>query len=125
MIAAGGRVYRLPRQGEVHTISDPTSTPAQIALSPSNGPLAPAKSILILPNGTPELEVFHSFWGFIGVSPMTKPGPFLIRICSICGTRINIESHKVDADGHAVHLECYAEKVQQATFKIPCDPLRV
>jgi hypothetical protein len=60
---------------------------------------------------------------------MTKPGPFLIRICSICGTRINIESHKVDADGHAVHLECYAENVrkeqEQSTFKIPCDPLLV
>ncbi len=57
---------------------------------------------------------------------MTKPGPFLVRICSTCGTRINIESHKFDTDGHAVHLECYAEKVQeeQATFKIPCDPLR-
>jgi len=47
-------------------ISDSTSTRAQL-ISPSNGPFAPAKSILILPSGTLELEGFHSLPGFIGV----------------------------------------------------------
>jgi hypothetical protein len=37
---------------------------------------------------------------------MTSPAPFYVRICSICGKRINVESRKTDQEGHAVHEEC-------------------
>jgi hypothetical protein len=38
---------------------------------------------------------------------MTSPAaPFYVRICSICGKRVNVESHKTDQEGHAVHEEC-------------------
>ena len=37
---------------------------------------------------------------------MTSPAPFYVRICSICGKRVNAESRKTDEDGHAVHEEC-------------------
>jgi hypothetical protein len=37
---------------------------------------------------------------------MTSPAPFYVRICSICGKRINVESSKTDQEGRAVHEEC-------------------
>jgi hypothetical protein len=37
---------------------------------------------------------------------MTSPASFYVRICSVCGKRVNVESHKTDEDGHAVHEEC-------------------
>jgi hypothetical protein len=37
---------------------------------------------------------------------MTSPIPFFVLICSICGKRVNVESGKIDEDGHAVHEEC-------------------
>jgi hypothetical protein len=37
---------------------------------------------------------------------MTSPAPFYVRICSICGKRVNIESRKTDEEGHSVHEEC-------------------
>jgi hypothetical protein len=37
---------------------------------------------------------------------MTSPAPFYVRICSICGKRVNVESPKTDKDGNAVHEEC-------------------
>jgi hypothetical protein len=36
---------------------------------------------------------------------MTKPGPFYVLICSICGKRVNAET-KTDEGGHPVHEEC-------------------
>jgi hypothetical protein len=41
---------------------------------------------------------------------MTSPAPFYVRICSICGKRVNAESRKTDADGHAVHEECFLSR---------------
>ena len=37
---------------------------------------------------------------------MTSPASFYVRICSICGKRVNIESRKTDEEGHAIHEEC-------------------
>jgi ribosome-binding protein aMBF1 (putative translation factor) len=37
---------------------------------------------------------------------MAVPTPFYVRICSICGKRVNGESHQTDADGHSIHDEC-------------------
>jgi uncharacterized Zn finger protein (UPF0148 family) len=37
---------------------------------------------------------------------MTSSAPFYVRICSVCGKRINVESRKTDEEGHAVHEEC-------------------
>jgi hypothetical protein len=37
---------------------------------------------------------------------MTSSAPFYVRICSICGKRVNADSHKTDEEGHAVHEEC-------------------
>jgi hypothetical protein len=37
---------------------------------------------------------------------MASPAPFYVRICSICGKRVNVESRKTDEDGHAVYEEC-------------------
>ena len=41
---------------------------------------------------------------------MTKPGPFCVLMCSICGKRVNAETSKTDEDGQGVHAECYAQK---------------
>jgi len=41
---------------------------------------------------------------------MTNPVPFCVLICSICNKRVNVETLKTDADGHAVHEECYLSR---------------
>ena len=41
---------------------------------------------------------------------MTSPAPFYVRICSICGKRVNVESRKTDEEGHPVHEECCHSK---------------
>jgi hypothetical protein len=41
---------------------------------------------------------------------MTGPAPFYVRICSVCGKRVNAESPKTEEDGHAVHEECYLSR---------------
>jgi hypothetical protein len=37
---------------------------------------------------------------------MRSPASFYVRICSICGKRVNVESRKTDEEGHAIHEEC-------------------
>jgi hypothetical protein len=37
---------------------------------------------------------------------MTSSAPFYVRICSICGKRVNVESRKTDEEGRAVHEDC-------------------
>jgi hypothetical protein len=41
---------------------------------------------------------------------MTSPASFFVRICSICGKRVNVESRKTDEEGHPVHEECFLSR---------------
>ena len=43
---------------------------------------------------------------------MTSPASFYVRICSICGKRVNVESDKTDDQGNAVHEECCLSRGQ-------------
>jgi hypothetical protein len=58
---------------------------------------------------------------------MTSPASFYVRICSICGKRVNVESDKTDENGHAVHEECCPSQGQsrksegQLTRQTSCD----
>jgi hypothetical protein len=41
---------------------------------------------------------------------MTSSAPFYVRICSICGKRVNVESRKTDEEGRAVHEDCLVSR---------------
>ena len=45
---------------------------------------------------------------------MTSPSSFYVRICSICGKRVNGESNKTDDNGHAIHEECGPSRGQSS-----------
>jgi hypothetical protein len=41
---------------------------------------------------------------------MTSPASFWVRMCSVCGKRVNVETPKTDGDGLAFHEECYLSR---------------
>ncbi len=65
-----------------------------------------ASGMLIL-NASPSPEVIEMF-----VLQDSEPGKYL---CAICKEPVELERSKTDGDGHAVHEECYAELLKQAS----------